>query len=1546
MPGDENIIESDVVRIAPDLTGFRAKLNTELAKALKGVNPTIKVKLVADTAGFNQSVRAALTKAQALKNAPTYKVKLVADGTGFLGSVRAELRKTAAFGNQPTYKVKVVADTSDLNRMRAKLGDKTVKVNVDTDGAGDAEKKFKQLQSKMDALHAQAEAHGLQRVRSGAEAEQRIRDTANKINLAKDQAAADARSKVLEREAERRGKAIAAYRKAPPIIDFGGQGIKPGNLLIATAVALSPALLAVASSAVQASTSIAALGAASIGAALGIGGLVLAFGSVLDAFKLSKTVENEVASSADGLAAAAANALAARRELTNSMRDEIAAQLDLNDARIKAAKDLVDLRQKLLDLQNQEKSDSLSVDEAKAKSAAMGRNVFASGLEKARAKQDVNDAITQLSDTRKGIKDTKADLKTSVRNGVEKDPQVLDAKDRVLDSHDRVADARKALATANKKALGSTSSAAEQLKKKLAEMSPAGRELYHWLKDNDGMFKRLRRTIETGVLPGFTHFLKAVSARPKGGGKTTLEIVADAMAELGGIIGDTVGKFGDFTRTPFFRTSFAKIQTQNAKAFKLLGKAALTLVKPITSIVVAAAPLFTSFAKRMDHFATWFDTVIEKAKKSGSLKKWFEDASHEAGIWLGIIEDAITILGNLFKLSLPTGNSLVQKLSTFMKDASAWSSSPNGQKSITKFFEFFRDLNYGEITRFFTGAAALFVALRAVSWAKANPFFTAFGIFAASHPELAAKAMMLIAEGINLVLGGIVAHPEAAITLLAIMSGMKAAKAFGIDLKLPVVDKLKDLLTSKFKFLDKFLGGGTTTGVMTVHAGVVNVYGGVGLGGGDLPLPGGKNAGGKAAATIEAEAAAAAKAAAKASARRAVLATLSAVGPIAPLPFDDDPNKDKIWAAYLAAKAKNDAGKPEAAVPNFAKPFIKREAGSFEGLKAELGKSGIDSAASRAAMKQYVGDRKKSVDTYVRYIRSSQGPIAAEKAQADETKKSKDTLAALLKQYGYNSVQAGGYAAAVFDVGNKSNAAAFDVAAYGKKADKTRVQVKALKDGTVSLVEQLDKVTGKRVATVTINDQTQVFNTLGQALTYQRALQTGVTLKAAAQAVKKDNESTAYYKNLYGLNKKARGGPIAGPGTGTSDSVPAMLSDGEYVHTAAATKHYGTKFMDAVNNRQLPQNLVRGYAKGGPVSWTFPTDLSKTLIPAVDDGGTFVGDSNVAAVAEATARSMHASDKQLLALFEAGIVESGLRNLNYGDRDSVGFLQQRAGWGSLSERMNVAHATASFIRKAKNKDTQGQTAGQLAQAVQVSAFPRRYDERAADAAAVLNALPPYLAGFTGGFGGNAQFGPWPRSAESVHGHDSGIWRKIINLVPPGLDSHLYGTLYNNRRTDNGTWSWHASGRAVDFMGFNQDKLARFFEARQPSVLELIHRTDSGDYGIQRGHDHNMGHEYGLHKNHLHVAMAHGGEVRQRTYDTGGVLPPGYTMAFNGTGRNEQVHTPAQTRQLATGPQRFDPRDLALMAAHIAVATSGQTIRMDGRAVAEQVHGYDYLPRGV
>lgn len=94
-----------------------------------------------------------------------------------------------------------------------------------------------------------------------------------------------------------------------------------------------------------------------------------------------------------------------------------------------------------------------------------------------------------------------------------------------------------------------------------------------------------------------------------------------------------------------------------------------------------------------------------------------------------------------------------------------------------------------------------------------------------------------------------------------------------------------------------------------------------------------------------------------------------------------------------------------------------------------------------------------------------------------------------------------------------------------------------------------------------------------------------------------------------------------------------------------------------------------------------------------------------------------------LALLEAGLVESSWRHLHYGDRDSQGVLQQRPsqGWGPyIRGPRGVQQDIQDFLVRARRADRGFRgSPGQLAQAVQRSAFPGRYDERAGEAQALL-----------------------------------------------------------------------------------------------------------------------------------------------------------------------------------------------------------------------------------
>lgn len=90
---------------------------------------------------------------------------------------------------------------------------------------------------------------------------------------------------------------------------------------------------------------------------------------------------------------------------------------------------------------------------------------------------------------------------------------------------------------------------------------------------------------------------------------------------------------------------------------------------------------------------------------------------------------------------------------------------------------------------------------------------------------------------------------------------------------------------------------------------------------------------------------------------------------------------------------------------------------------------------------------------------------------------------------------------------------------------------------------------------------------------------------------------------------------------------------------------------------------------------------------------------------------MGMSNRDIQIALMAALQESGLRNLDYGDRDSLGLFQQRpsAGWGTPQQIRDPYYASKKFFSALGNvRNRNGLELWQAAQKVQVSAFPRAY----------------------------------------------------------------------------------------------------------------------------------------------------------------------------------------------------------------------------------------------
>ncbi|HEX9334409.1 MAG TPA: C40 family peptidase [Pseudonocardiaceae bacterium] len=131
---------------------------------------------------------------------------------------------------------------------------------------------------------------------------------------------------------------------------------------------------------------------------------------------------------------------------------------------------------------------------------------------------------------------------------------------------------------------------------------------------------------------------------------------------------------------------------------------------------------------------------------------------------------------------------------------------------------------------------------------------------------------------------------------------------------------------------------------------------------------------------------------------------------------------------------------------------------------------------------------------------------------------------------------------------------------------------------------------------------------------------------------------------------------------------------------------------------------------------------------------------------------------------DTGIVESGLRNLTFGDRDSLGVFQQRPsqGWGTPEQILNPTYAAGTFYNHLITiPGWAGLPPGVAEQDVQRSGFPERYAPVEPQASALVakfwsGAITPAPPG-GGGELVDLTFGGCP---------DQGQWMPPLN-PPPG-----------------------------------------------------------------------------------------------------------------------------------------------------------------------------------
>lgn len=322
--------------------------------------------------------------------------------------------------------------------------------------------------------------------------------------------------------------------------------------------------------------------------------------------------------------------------------------------------------------------------------------------------------------------------------------------------------------------------------------------------------------------------------------------------------------------------------------------------------------------------------------------------------------------------------------------------------------------------------------------------------------------------------------------------------------------------------------------------------------------------------------------------------------------------------------------------------------------------------------------------------------------------------------------------------------------------------------------------------------------------------------------------------------------------------------------------------------------------------------------------------------------------------------ESTLRNLDYGDRDSVGLFQQRpvSGWGSVADIMNPVKSAQAFYGVAAHTGNTGllDIAGwrkmqvtAAAQAVQRSAFPLAYAQHEDEARALVAALADGVSA--------ADLSATATDVSCTIGM-AGISTSVVRPIQAGLatDNDNYGNSgsnWANMHTGNdysspcgtpvqaahggtiviesgGSWGW--SGRWLVKVQTAPGNLTTWYGHMQSLSVAAGQTVKAGQVIGQVGSE---GNSTGC---HLHFEVhPHGGGYLQDQVDPAAWLKKNIGKTLEGT---RQVGALPGAGQPGASPAAVSGPQVRLAQANIKVSLSRSRYRSDLAKVMK--HGPDFV----
>jgi phage-related protein len=447
-----------------------------------------------------------------------------------------------------------------------------------------------------------------------------------------------------------------------------------------------------------------------------------------------QNLKNTVQDVADANRRAAESVASAERDLADAQRAARQAQQDLTAARKEAAQELEDLNNRLADAQLDQRQKVLDLQDAEQELAAVkakGSKATQEELDKAqlaydravqalqeqqtetarlqdqtdaantagvegsqkvkKAKDDIKDANQEVADKTQALKDAEIEAARAQEDGAQRvakaqrdvaDAQAAAAKAaadgarQIADAQEAAREAAQALADAQKSGAAATSKVGDAM----AKLAPNARAFVDAVLAQRDAWRGLKLDVQNTLFEGLGQKFTTMSTAILPSLKQGLSGTAGVLNTMAKNAMTTVTELG---KTGMIKKLFAGLN----EGLKPLAKVPGQFIKGLTQISIAASPAFKRVTTAAGGFFDRFSKQIDKASKNGHLEKIIDQALDIASQFGHLIGDIFGTLGNVMKAAGKAGGDALGALGETFKELRRITAMPEVQKALTSIFK-------------------------------------------------------------------------------------------------------------------------------------------------------------------------------------------------------------------------------------------------------------------------------------------------------------------------------------------------------------------------------------------------------------------------------------------------------------------------------------------------------------------------------------------------------------------------------------------------------------------------------------------------------------------------------------------------------------------------------------------------------------------------------------------------------------------------------------------------------------------------------------------